>query len=107
MGRFPRSSPHRLTLLFVILAACVARPAAAQVATEGSPRATYGFDAGWRLFVGDADGAAAVDFDDSGWRPVTLPHAWNEDAAFRVGIHDLPTGVAWYRKRFALPESDG
>ena len=37
------------------------------------------------------------------WKPVTLPHAWNEDAAFKVSIEQLPTGIAWYRKRFTLP----
>jgi hypothetical protein len=44
-----------------------------------------------------------VDFDDSGWKTVTTPYAWNEDDAFRKSIADLPTGVAWYRKHFKLP----
>ena len=70
-----------------------------------SPRTKFDFNSGWKLFVGDPNGAEAPDFDDSGWKNITLPHAWNEDAAFKVGIHDLPTGVAWYRKRFKLPVS--
>src|SRR2546426_8666543 len=68
-----------------------------------SARTKYNFNSGWKLFVGDPDGAEAPAFDDSGWKNVTLPHAWNEDSAFKVSIHDLPTGVAWYRKRFRLP----
>jgi hypothetical protein len=68
-----------------------------------SPRATLNFNPGWKLFVGDAVGASATEFDDSSWKPVTLPHAWNEDSAFKVSIHDLPTGIAWYRKHFTLP----
>ncbi len=66
-------------------------------------RAAYDFDREWRLSTGDAPGAEAVDFVDSAWKPVTLPHAWNEDAAFKVSIADLPTGIAWYRKSFVLP----
>src|SRR5262245_38186000 len=73
-----------------------------------NPRGKYNFPSGWKLFVGDPAAAADVAFDDSGWRGTTLPHAWNGDSAFKVGIHDLPTAVAWHRKRFRLPPgSDG
>ncbi len=66
-------------------------------------RATFDFDPGWRLHVGDLPGADAERFDDSAWESVTLPRAWNEDDAFRVSIDKLPTGIAWYRKSFVLP----
>jgi beta-galactosidase len=66
-------------------------------------RATYDFNPGWRLFAGDATGAEAPAFDDAAWKTVTLPQAWNEDAAFRESIDKLPTGIAWYRKAFVLP----
>jgi beta-galactosidase len=68
-----------------------------------SPRAVFNFNPGWKLFVGDPTNAALPDFDDSAWKPVTLPHAWNEDAAFKVAIDKHPTGIAWYRKHFKLP----
>ncbi|HWS87542.1 MAG TPA: DUF4982 domain-containing protein [Pyrinomonadaceae bacterium] len=68
-----------------------------------SPRAKYNFNSGWKLLVGDPKGAEAPGFDDSGWKEVTLPRAWNEDDAFRKDIKDLSTGIAWYRKRFRLP----
>lgn len=58
----------------------------------------------WRVLVGDPAGARDPGFDDSGWKRVSLPYAWNEDSAFRVDIHELPTGIAWYRKSFTLPE---
>ena len=35
---------------------------------------------------------------------VTLPHAWNEDDAFRLSTYDMKTGVVWYRKKFKLPK---
>jgi beta-galactosidase len=72
-------------------------------ARADGPRATLNFNPGWRLHVGDAAGAPAPGFDDSAWKAVTLPHAWNEDDAFRKPIHEHPTGIAWYRKQFRLP----
>ena len=66
-------------------------------------RAKYNFNSGWKLLVGDPAGAEAPGFDDSAWKEVTLPRAWNEDDAFRKDIKDLSTGVAWYRKHFRLP----
>ena len=68
-----------------------------------SPRVTYNFNPGWKLFVGDPAGAETNGFNDGAWTNVTLPHAWNEDDAFRVSIGSLPTGIAWYRKHFVLP----
>ncbi|MVN20819.1 glycoside hydrolase family 2 protein [Mucilaginibacter arboris] len=72
----------------------------------GSPRTKYNFNSGWKLFVGDPQGAEAIGFNDAGWKAVTLPHPWNEDAAFKVSIDDLPTGIAWYRKHFKIPAGD-
>ena len=68
-----------------------------------SPRAKYNFNSGWKLFAGDPAGAQEMGFDDSAWKDVTLPRAWNEDDAFRKDIKDLSTGIAWYRKHFKLP----
>lgn len=88
---------RRVLSAFVIVCfACGAMSAA-----QG--RTTYNFNPGWRVLVGDPDGAEAPDFDDSGWKRVTTPYAWNEDDAFRLAIDRLPTGVAWYRKHFRLP----
>jgi beta-galactosidase len=66
-------------------------------------RVKYNFNSDWKLFVGDATGAEKADFDDSGWKIVTTPRAWNEDDAFRKDIAELSTGIAWYRKHFRLP----
>ena len=37
-------------------------------------------------------------------RTVTLPHAWNEDYAFRVGIASLPDDTCRYTKVFTAPQ---
>jgi hypothetical protein len=76
-----------------------------QQAGPSSDRTEYNFNGQWRLHVGDGDGFQDSDYDDSQWEPVSLPHAWNEDDAYSVEIHDHSTGVAWYRKRFVLPEN--
>ncbi|MFT4176602.1 MAG: DUF4982 domain-containing protein [Luteolibacter sp.] len=64
----------------------------------------YNFNSDWLVNVGDAPEAEAMDFDDAGWKKVTLPYAWNEDSAFNVYQDHLPTGIAWYRKHFRLPD---
>lgn len=74
----------------------------------GNHRAKYNFNSGWKVLVGDPANAQAVTFDDSAWKIVTTPYAWNEGDAFKQDIKDLSTGIAWYRKHFKLPDnSDG
>ena len=73
-------------------------------ADSSGGRVKYNFNADWKLLVGDPAGAQNADFDDSGWKTVTTPYAWNENEAFRKDIKDLPTGIAWYRKHFKLPD---
>jgi len=74
-------------------------------AQEYSIRKKYNFNLSWKLHIGDPEGAEKVDFDDSDWKRVTLPYAWNQEEAFKNDIKDLPTGIAWYRKSFVLPEN--
>ncbi len=76
---------------------------AVQPDKPSAKRIKYNFNAGWKVIVGDPNGAESVDFDDSGFKEVTLPYAWNEDEAFKLDIHNLSTGIAWYRKSFKIP----
>lgn len=71
-----------------------------------SERKTYNFNPDWKLSIGDIPGAEKTEFDDSGWKKITLPYAWNEHEAFKKDIRDLSTGIAWYRKSFVLPQND-
>ncbi|MDT5272623.1 MAG: beta-galactosidase [Acidobacteriota bacterium] len=96
------SSFKRLSVLCCAALLCASVVAVAEAAPR-SRRVKYNFNSGWKLFVGDPAGAEAPGFDDSSWKDVTTPHAWNEDDAFKKDIKDLSTGVAWYRKRFRLP----
>jgi beta-galactosidase len=54
---------------------------------------------------------AQIDFNDSQWRLLNLPHDWGVEGPFRLGnpgeTGKLPwPGVAWYRKHVMIPASD-
>lgn len=69
-------------------------------------RETYNFNPGWLLRIGDSPAASEVKYDDNDWQKISLPHAFNEDEAFKVSIKELTDTVAWYRKHFKIPASD-
>lgn len=71
-------------------------------ASSWAQRTKYNFNDGWKLWVGDDEKAMQHDYDDSKWKTITLPRAWNEDDAFEKDIVDQRTGIAWYRKHFKL-----
>lgn len=64
----------------------------------------YNFNSEWKLRIGDFPKAKDAKFDDSKWKQVTLPHAFNEDEAFKLSIEQLTDTVVWYRKSFQIPE---
>mgnify|MGYP002595940474 CR=1 FL=1 len=66
-------------------------------------RNKYNFNSDWLLSVGDTPEAQQVRFQDTDWKKVTLPRAFNEDEAFRLSIDQLTDTVMWYRKHFRLP----
>ena len=70
-------------------------------------RKKYNFNSEWRLQVGDFPQAKKPDFKDSSWKQVTLPHAFNEDEAFRISIEQHTDTVVWYRKHFRIEELKG
>ena len=80
-----------LSLIFLSLLAA-ALPAAAQ-------RARYNFNGSWQLHYP----SQSVEYPGE-TRPVTLPRAWNEDFAYRVGIASLPDDTCRYTKLFHVPE---
>ncbi len=68
-------------------------------AVEGTGREVFSMNPAWRFAKGEMPKAEQVDYDDSQWDVVSLPH----------GIEYLPTeasgclnyqGVVWYRKHF-------
>lgn len=71
---------------------------------QASERKKYNFNSEWKLRIGDFPKAKDTKFDDSKWKQVTLPHAFNEDEAFKLSIEQLTDTVVWYRKSFQIPE---
>jgi beta-galactosidase len=79
---------------------------------SASARITENFDNGWLFLKADATNAGQIQFDDSGWRKLNLPHDWSIEGPFaetntmRGSGGFLPAGIGWYRKHFTLPQSD-
>ena len=89
---------HKLFLFVFLLTAL------SVINGQASERKKYNFNSEWKLQIGDFPKAKNAKFDDSQWKQVTLPHAFNEDEAFKVSIEDLTDTISWYRKRFQLPD---
>lgn len=70
---------------------------------HAAEREKYNFNSDWKLKAGDIIQAEEVNYPDAEWKSVTLPHAFNEDEAFRLNIKDLTDTIVWYRKHFRLP----
>jgi beta-galactosidase len=106
-------------------------PSPVAIQPAGSPgREILSFDQGWRFHLGDipfpeikghgatygnakagnAPGAAASVYDDTGWRTVDLPHDWAVEGPFdknaNVSQGYRPRGIGWYRKSFKIDPSD-
>ena len=90
----------------LLLIACIVVGLHLVAQTKPSVREKFNFNPGWKLLVGDDADASSVNYDDGKWKNISLPHAWNEDDAFKVSIKDLSTGIAWYRKHFIIPKED-
>ena len=85
----------RLLLLLTIAGGCL---------TATAQRAKYNFNLDWHLTVGDTPAEKHLAAPSEQAKAVTLPHALNEDEAFRVRQNELTDTVAWYDKTFTLPD---
>jgi beta-galactosidase len=90
-----------------VLALCITQAAAAQTPV----RIVQSFNDGWRFAAIDAQGAEQPAFNDSTWRTLSVPHDWSNEGRVAEtnpsgqGGGFAPTGIGWYRKVFALPET--
>ena len=114
-------------LIFVITLGLLAGVAHA-AESAGSERLLMDF--GWRFHLGNDWGIAqnlakagsgygptTINFSDASWRRVDLPHDWAIELPFdrkadgahgfrAVGSAFPENSIAWYRRTFALPETD-
>lgn len=69
-------------------------------------RVSIDFD--WKFYLGDEKNASQINFDDTTWRQLDVPHDWsiegNYDETNPAGIAGafLPTGIGWYRKNLEI-----
>ena len=93
----------RKSLLFLIASA---------ISLVVSARDRKCFDEGWLFTLGDSASMSAIDYDDSSWRRLDLPHDWAIEGDFLpshpsgAGGGALPGGIGWYRKHFKVETSD-
>ncbi len=89
--------------LVVLLLVLAALPAFSQApfTPPVTERHVVSLDGAWK-FVGhtDALGPEQTGFDDAKWASVSVPHTWNT----RTDLTTHP--AAWYRRHFALTDSD-
>lgn len=69
-------------------------------------RERLSFNEDWTFHLGEVPDASSLDFDDSQWRRLHLPHDWAIEGDFSkhnpsgTGGGALPGGIGWYRKSF-------
>ena len=67
-------------------------------------REVYSMNLAWRFTKGDVEGTPySVEYDDSGWEVVSIPHGLEYLPIEASGCANYQ-GIAWYRKRFT-PDS--
>jgi beta-galactosidase len=58
-------------------------------------------DSNWRFIRQDVSGAQAIEFDDSSWTNLNLPHTWNNRDG-QNGVKNYYRGAGWYRRHYAV-----
>jgi beta-galactosidase len=82
------------------------------VTQNDNPREVLNFNKDWRFQLGDSINAESVNFDDSLWRKLNLPHDWSIEGEFSEknpatpGGGALPGGIGWYRKSFQITKEE-
>ena len=90
---------------FLIISLALFQSCSQQLTTE-----PVSFNEGWRFAKGAVVGASEMDFDDTMWRNITLPHDWAIegpfDSSYNARSGGLPFhGIGWYRKQFDMPKA--
>jgi len=96
-----------ICLLFHVSLALAAKPqfsTAGFYELENSGRKVYNMNPAWRFLKADASDAWKVDYDDSKWEVVSLPHGLEYLPMEASGCVNYQ-GIAWYRKHFSVDPS--
>ena len=66
----------------------------------------------WKFFLGDIPEAKYVDYDDSEWENINIPHDWAFEKGYSANAQQkdkggyLGGGIGWYRKEIFLTEKE-
>lgn len=92
---------NRIRMFSIIyLIGCLAGCATKQENTE----LKHLFDLNWKFRQGDISSAIEVDYNDTLWRNLDLPHDWSiEGKLNQLDSDKYLFNVGWYRKKFNLP----
>jgi beta-galactosidase len=74
-------------------------------------RTVIDFNKNWKFFLGNDSNSVSLNYNDTKWRMLNLPHDWSIEGSFseknpatnQGGA--LPGGIGWYRKLFIVPAS--
>ncbi len=72
-------------------------------AISQSIRTRFNFNRDWKFSLGDITGAAAINFDDTEWDAIGLPHSFSIPYFLSP---DFYVGYGWYRKHFKVTSDD-
>ena len=90
--------------LFALLLSLMSVCASAQVSFGNAVK----FNEDWRFVLADDSMAQRIDYDDSRWQSLMLPHDWSIEAAPSQALASctgyLPGGIGWYRKHFTVTD---
>jgi beta-galactosidase len=76
------------------------RPESADFQPPASKRQDIDLDDNWQFIRADVSGAEQIDFDDSAWSTIGVPHTWNNlDGEQHTNYY---RGVGWYRRHYAI-----
>ncbi|MBI9017285.1 MAG: DUF4982 domain-containing protein [Phycisphaerae bacterium] len=74
----------------------------------GLERQAHNIDFDWKFICKDISSASKLDFDDSDWRILDLPHDWSVENGYSPENTPqngwLAGGIGWYRKTIDVPE---
>lgn len=96
---------NRIFSIFLFLLICSPQFLSSNPELKGNERVKYNFNSQWLVHIGDINEGESERLNDSSWKKVSLPRAFNEDDAFKLAIDDHTTSIVWYRKHFKLPKN--
>jgi len=95
---------HFISLLIIILIT--------SCGNKDQFRVVEDFNSNWKFTLANEENAERLDFEDSQWRTLNVPHDWSIEQGYQKDGETASStgfvvgGTGWYRKTFKLPKED-